>query len=164
MQIAARNLVKVYLKVIMHLKFISFGKITKMKKIFFGVIVTVLTVTMFSCTKTSTTTTTPVVTIKPADSFVGTWNAIDTSYYFTVPTDFRNFNFSVIKTDSNKVSLIGFPHSGDTTHGTVTINSLTTDDSTLVIQGANPRVITYRYAPGTFPIPDYYFLGKARKI
>ncbi|MDB5227932.1 MAG: hypothetical protein JWN78_2125 [Bacteroidota bacterium] len=135
-----------------------------MQKIITVIIITICAISIYSCKKTSTTTTTPVVTIDPADSFIGTWNAIDTSYYFTVPTDFRNFNFSVIKTDSNKVSLIGFPNSGDTTHGTVTINSMTTDDSTLVIQGANPRVITYRFAPGTFPILDYYFLGKARKL
>jgi hypothetical protein len=112
--------------------------------------------------KNESTITTP--TPDPADSFVGTWNTIDSSYYYTVYTDARNFNFNIIKTAANKVSIIGFPNSSDTTLGTVTTSSMVTDDSTLVIQVVNPRVMTYKLTPGPFPPLDYFLIGKATKL
>ena len=129
-----------------------------MKKILSGIILTMCIMYIYSCKKDGTVT--PIT--DPADSFVGTWNAVDTSYYFGVKTDFYNYNFTVYKTDSNKVTLIGFPHGEDSSHGTVTSSTIEIAEDSTVIQVINSDTWTYRQELSLFE--DYYILGKATKF
>jgi len=55
-----------------------------------------------------------------ADSYVGIWNAKDTTYLFSGGISKRTFNFSIAKKDANNVYLINFV-AGDT--GVFTVSS-----------------------------------------
>ncbi len=128
-----------------------------MKKILSVILITICIISIYSCKKDTIN-----VVTDPADSFVGTWNAVDTSYYFGVKTDYYNYNFTVYKTAANKVTLLGFPHGEDSSHGTVTSSTIEIAEDSTVIHVVDSSTWTYRQELSLFE--DYYILGKATKL